>query len=221
LSGTVQLSDLAIQMTPGHRWAMIRHHFGIEAFGINAHIADEPGTTIITEHDEGQDGHEELYFVASGHATFTVEGDEIDAPAGTFVFVRDSAAKRTATADEAGTTIVIAGAKAGEAFTPSNWERQAPALVHFSAKEYDKALEVLQVLLAETPEDAAVLYNLACAESMRGNRKEALDYLSRSLAKDSQYRELAEKDSDLDGIRGDPAFVSAVAGQVDAGSKSS
>ena len=32
---------------------------------------------------------------SSGRATFTVNGDEIDAPAGTFVFVRDPAAKRT------------------------------------------------------------------------------------------------------------------------------
>jgi tetratricopeptide (TPR) repeat protein len=219
VSGTVKLSDLAIQMGSGPRWAMIRSHFGISAFGVNAYIADEPGLPIIGEHDElgvASGGHEELYFVGSGDATFTVDGDEIEAPAGTFVFVRDPAAKRKAVANEGGTTIVIVGAKPGEAFTPSNWERQAPALVHFSTKDYDKAVEALEDLRVETPEDPGVLYNLACAESLRGNKEQALEHLRRSVAIDPSFRELAQKDSDFDAIREDPEFASAVAGQPDA-----
>jgi tetratricopeptide (TPR) repeat protein len=221
VSGTVKLSDLAIQMGSGPRWAMVRSYFDISAFGVNAYVADEPGVSIIGEHDELSSGHEELYFVGNGHATFTVEGDEIDAPAGTFVFVRDPAAKRKAVAKEAGTTVVIAGAKPGEAFKPSNWERQAPALVHFSTKEYGKAIEALETLRAETPEDAGILYNLACAQSLSGDREQALEHLRRSVEIDGSFRELAEKDSDFDAIRDDPEFLSTVAGQPDAGGSSS
>ena len=86
----------------------------IRSFGVNAYVAEEPGVDVIGEHDEVDEGapqHEELYFVSEGHATFTVNGDEIDAPAGTFVFVRDPAATRKAVATEAGTTVLVIGSK--------------------------------------------------------------------------------------------------------------
>jgi tetratricopeptide (TPR) repeat protein len=224
MSGSVRLSDLALQIGSGPRWAMVRTHFGIQAFGVNAYVANEAGEDLVGEHDElGKRAghHEELYFIANGHATFTVNGDEIDAPAGTFVFVRDPAAKRSAIAKEAGTAVLIAGGKPGEAFTPSPWERNAPALAHLGTGDYDKAVEEFERLHAETPDDASVLYNLACAESLTGKRQEALGHLKRSLELDSDLRELAEKDSDLDAIRDDPEFASAVAGQPDAGGSSS
>lgn len=223
MSGTAHLSDLALQIGPA-RWAMVRTHFGIQAFGVNAWIAEEAGGQLIGEHDElgqGAGQHEELYFVSEGHATFTVNGDEIDAPAGTFVFVRDPAAKRSAVAKEAGTAVVVAGGKPGEAFTPSAWERNAPALAHFGTGEYDKAVEAFEQLLAETPDDSGVLYNLACAESLTGKREEALEHLKRAVELDPDFRAMAEKDSDFDAIRDDPEFASAIAGQPDAGGSSS
>jgi len=224
MSGTVKLSDLAIQVGSGPRWAMVRTHFGIGAFGVNAYVADAADMQLVGEHDEmgkraGQ--HEELYFIASGHATFTVNGEEIDAPAGTFVFVRDPTAKRGAVAKEAGTAVVIAGGKPGEAFTPSPWERNAPALKHFATKEYDKAVEAFEQLLEETPEDAGVLYNLACAESLAGKRDGALEHLERAVEIDPDFREPAKQDSDFDAIRDEARFRSAVAGKADAGSAGS
>jgi tetratricopeptide (TPR) repeat protein len=223
MSGTAKLTDMLIALGGGGKTAFVRTHFGISAFGINAFAAGD-GEDLVSEHDElGERAgkHEELYFVATGNATFTVNGDEIDAPAGTFVFVRDPAAKRSAVATEADTAVVVIGGRPGEAFTPSAWERNAPALAYFGSKEYDKALEAFEQLLAETPDDAGVLYNLACAESLTGKRREALDHLQRSLELDETFRELAEKDSDFDAIRDDPEFASVVAGKVDAGGSSS
>ena len=218
MSGSAHISDLAIQLGSGPRWAMVRIQFDIQSFGVNAYVADEAGVELIGEHDELGEraaGHEELYFIGSGHATFTVAGDEIDAPSGTFVFVRDPAAKRSAVATEAGTTVVCVGGKPGVAFTPSSWERNAPALVHFASKDYDKAIEVFRELLAETPDDAGVLYNLACAESLDGRRDDALEHLSRAVEQDESFRAFAGKDADFDPIREDPRF-SAIAGQADA-----
>ena len=65
----------------GDGWIPVRDHLGIGAFGTNAYRADEAGGRVISEHTELMAKHEELYIVVEGHATFTVGGDEIDAPA--------------------------------------------------------------------------------------------------------------------------------------------
>jgi tetratricopeptide (TPR) repeat protein len=148
--------------------------------------------------------------VLSGKATFTVDGQTVDGPAGTIVFVRDPAVQRKAVADEAGTRILAIGAKRGEAFVPSPWERSAPAFPFFASKEYDKAIEVLEAAHAEFPDDATVLYNLACAESMSGHTAEALDHLRQSAASGERFRELAKTDTDFDPIRGEPGFAEIV-----------
>ena len=69
-------------------WRPVRHHFGISSFGVNAWTAREAGDRIINEHEEAEpDADEELYLVLQGHATFELDGERVDAPAGTFVFV--------------------------------------------------------------------------------------------------------------------------------------
>ena len=93
----------------------VRHHFGITSFGVNAWTARDAGDRIINEHDESEpDSDEELYLVLRGHATFELDGERVDAPAGTLVFVRPGV-KRTAFAEEAGTTIVVLGGSPGKA----------------------------------------------------------------------------------------------------------
>jgi tetratricopeptide (TPR) repeat protein len=218
MSGSAHISDLTFKFPNNQSWAMVRTHFDIQSFGVNAYIAEAAGVEIVGEHDElGERSgkHEELYFVSSGHAAFTVNGDEIDAPAGTFVFVRDPAAKRKAIAQEAGTTIVIVGGKPGEAFTPSPWERTSEGLVHFANKDYEKAVEIYEGFLAETPGDAGFLYNLACAESLLGRKEDALEHLRQSVESDAVFKKNAIEDPDFDAIRDDPEF-SAITGQADA-----
>jgi tetratricopeptide (TPR) repeat protein len=217
VSGSAQISDLKFQFPTNQSWAMVRTHFDIRSFGVNAYVAEEPGVDVIGEHDEVGEGapqHEELYFVSEGHATFTVNGDEIDAPAGTFVFVRDPAATRKAVAKEAGTTVLIVGGKPGEAFTPSPWERNAEGLTLYSAGEYERAAETYERFLTETPGDARFLYNLACSEAQLGRNEQALAHLREAVEKAPHLKESAPNDSDLDPIRDEPEF-SAITGQVD------
>jgi tetratricopeptide (TPR) repeat protein len=208
--GTVALDEIeSPPLVNSARWAAIRGHFDIQSFGVNAWTADEAGQDIIGEHDEvsgGAAGHEELYIVMSGRATFTIGGESVEGRAGTIVFVRDPAAKRKAVAEEAGTRILAVGAKQGEAFVPSGWERSAPAFGFFASKEYDKAIEVLEAALAAHPDDGAVLYNLACAESMSGRTDVALERLRQSVEQGERFRELAATDTDFDPIRGEAEF---------------
>src|SRR3954449_1084746 len=89
-------------------WRPVRHHFGITSFGVNAWTAKEAGDRIINEHgeaDDDADSQEELYLVQQGRARFELDGEQVDAPAGTFVFA-PPAVKRTAFAEEPGTTVV-------------------------------------------------------------------------------------------------------------------
>jgi tetratricopeptide (TPR) repeat protein len=211
------LSEIEVEGAPASaRWSPVRMHFDISAFGVNAWTAREAGQTVIGEHTEDS-GHEELYFVASGHAAFTVAGDEIDAPTGTFVFVRDPKAKRKADATEAGTTVIALGGTPGKAFVPMNWERSGRALRHWATGDFEQAVAELSALKDQHPEEPGLVYNLACAESRSGRKDEALAHLLEAVELNDDFRELAEKDEDFDPIREDPRFASAVAGQADAG----
>lgn len=122
------LDDIQTVVEPefgSYEWKPVRHHFGVQSFGINANIAPNAGDWVVEEHTEVADSetrHEELYFVSSGHAVFVVDGEEVDAPAGTFVFVRDPSTRRGARATEAGTTVLAMGGEPGAAFTVSPWE---------------------------------------------------------------------------------------------------
>jgi hypothetical protein len=116
------IDDLASKQWP--HWIPIRHRFGIETFGMNAYRRNS-GEGLVPEHDEAASGAPELFYVATGHATFAVGGDEVDAPAGTCVWISDAAATRSATAKADDTLVLAIGAaKPGEAYSPSGWDTQ-------------------------------------------------------------------------------------------------
>jgi tetratricopeptide (TPR) repeat protein len=186
---------------------VIRQTLGIRAFGINAWTAAEDGQQVIGEHTEADGGleHEELYLVVSGHATFTLDGEEFDGPPGTLVHVPDPAVKRGATGTR-GTTILAVGAKPGAVFTPSPWERTAEALSYWPTEEWDKAIAVLEEHLEGTPESGVTHYNLACALARAGRRDEALARVREAVSLEDRFLELAQADDDLASIRDDPSF---------------
>jgi quercetin dioxygenase-like cupin family protein len=190
----------------GLTWRPVRRRFGIEAFGVNAYTAERAGQRVVEEHRESQNGHEELYFVAAGRATFTLEGDEVDAPAGTFVFV-EPGTLRGAVAAEGGTTIVAVGGRRGDAFTPSGWEWTFVANAYHRQGRVDEALATMRDGIERYPEAWQGHYNLACIEATTGRHDEALETLRRAaeIAPDEVAR-YASTDSDLDAIRDDPRF---------------
>jgi mannose-6-phosphate isomerase-like protein (cupin superfamily) len=125
------LSELPGRGTPGlAAWRAVRIHFGIRAFGVNAYVAEADGDELSPQHTEVDDSgtrHEELYFVASGHARFIIGGEALDAPTGTFVYVPDPAVARGASALETGTTLLAVGGEPGKSFEVSPWEKEYAA----------------------------------------------------------------------------------------------
>jgi hypothetical protein len=152
-------------------WKPIRKTLGVTAFGINAYTAANAGDEVVEEHDETALGHEEIYAVVVGHATFTVDGEDVDAPAGTLVYLDDPKQKRQAVAKEAGTTVLAIGGVPGK-HEISPWEYFFPALPAVEAGDYDTARAILEDGLREL-DHSALHYWLARVEALAGNEGRA------------------------------------------------
>jgi hypothetical protein len=185
-------------------WRPVRHHFGITSFGVNAWTGRDAGDRIINEHDESEE-NEELYVVQRGRARFELDGERVDAPAGTLVFARPGV-KRTAFAEEPETTIVALGGTPGEAYEPDGWELWAPLNPLYEAGAYAEVADRGSVLVEANPQYANLFYNVACCESLAGRPTGAIDHLRRAIDMSERLRALAKDDSDFDPIRDEPAF---------------
>lgn len=192
-------------------WRPVRHHLGITAFGVNSWTARDAGDRIINEHEEDDEGEEELYVVLKGRATFEVGDEKVDAPAGTLVFVPPGT-RRTAFAEEAATTVLAIGGVAGEAYEPTGWELWAPLGALYRAGDYAAAAEKGRQLAEAHPEYPAILYNLACCESLAGRTADAVEHLRQAIERSARFKDFAKGDSDFDPIREEPAFKALVGG---------
>ena len=110
--------------SPGTEWKPVRRFFDIGSFGTNLARATAAGDVLTHDHDEAEPRHEELFLIVSGHAVYRVGDEEIDAPAGTFLWVPDPATMRGVVAREPGTVMFVIGAERGAVFTPSDWDTE-------------------------------------------------------------------------------------------------
>ncbi|MFL5822753.1 MAG: TPR end-of-group domain-containing protein, partial [Solirubrobacteraceae bacterium] len=180
-------------------WRPVRLTLGIRAFGCNAYTAGEAGQDVVEPHTEDPKlAHEELYYVASGRARFTIDDQAYEAPAGTYVFVPDPTSHRHAVAEEPGTTVLSFGGP--PAFEPSAWEwafKAAPLLRTDPAR----AREILEEGLAVHPESASLRYNLACLEAVQGDSDAAVAALRTAIEMRPGLAESAREDEDLAALR--------------------
>ena len=191
----------------GFSWRPLRKALGTTAFGVNAYTADAGGEVIET-HDEtsaGAAGHEELYLVASGAATFRVDGDEVEAPAGTLLKVPPGT-RRGATATAPDTTVLVIGGVPGAAGPRTPFEYWYEAEPHYRSGDYARAVEIASEGLADWPEHPSLRYQLACYEALGGNREAAIEHLRIAFDRNPDTREWAAGDEDLASVRDDPAL---------------
>jgi mannose-6-phosphate isomerase-like protein (cupin superfamily) len=188
----------------------VREHLGIHAFGVNAFKPGEDGT-LINEHDESGSGQEELYIVLDGKATFEVDGETVDAPAGTLVFVRPES-RRKATGDG---TVLALGGTPGEAYQAIDWGEAWPfhrdSLIAYGGQRYADALDEVRRGLERMPDNAGLHYNYACFASLAGDTgDETFGHLQRSVELFPPFREQARRDDDFAAVRHDPRFEEAL-----------
>jgi hypothetical protein len=192
------------------RYMPVREHLGIHAFGITAYTPGEDGT-LINDHDETGSGQEELYIVLDGNATFEVDGETFDAPAGTYVSVPPES-RRKATGE--GTVLAI-GATPGEAYEALDWGEAWPfnneAMTAYGEKRYDDAVDAMRRGLEQLPDSAGLNYNYACFATLAGETgDETFARLRRSVELFPPFRKMARTDDDLIAVRDDPRFEEAL-----------
>lgn len=193
----LRIDELEPIAVAGIRWRPVRRTLGVTGFGVNAYSADA-GEQLIEEHDEigaGAGRHEELYVVLTGHATLTVDGETIDAPAGTLVFVPETDSRRAAVATANGTTALVVGGDTGSV-KPSAWEHYFAAQPAADAGEPQRAYEVAAAGLQDHPDNASLV----------GDSDRAIMHIARAFELDPSTREWAARDADLNGVRSDPRY---------------
>lgn len=188
------------------RYRPIRHQLGITAFGVTAWTSQAAGDLVIDEHDDGDPtADQELFLVLRGHAVFELDGERVDAPAGTLVSASPGT-KRTAVAEEAGTTVIAVEGTPGKRYEARGWELWSPVVPLYEAGEYAQVADRLRVLVEASPQYALLFYNLACCESRCGRVTDALAHLGSAIAMSEEFRGAAKDDPDLNPIREVPEF---------------
>jgi tetratricopeptide (TPR) repeat protein len=187
-------------------WRPVRRTLDVGAFGINAYVAPNAGDDVVEEHTEKTLGHEEVYLVLSGRATFTLDEETLDAPAGTAVFIRDPAVRRHARAAEPGTSVLAVGGPRGAPYENSAWEYSFAAERHRATGDYDAMAAEIASGLDQSPDNPSLLYDLGCAEALAGRLDDALERVSRALELRPDLAERAAKDPDLVEVRALPGW---------------
>ena len=191
------------------RFIPLREHLGIHSFGINAIKADEDGL-LINEHDEAG-GQEEVYVVLDGNATFEVDGETFEAPAGTFISVRPES-KRKATGDA---TVLALGGTVGEAYQGMDWGDAWPfhneSMDAYGEQRYADAAAAVRRGLEQFPDHGGLNYNYACFATLAGEvDDETFERLRRGVELFPPFRAQAREDDDLAAVRDDPRFEEAL-----------
>jgi tetratricopeptide (TPR) repeat protein len=189
-------------------YVQLRRELDIGSFSIFA-VEAEAGKDLVSERTTtgyGADRHEELFVIVRGAAKFAVDGEQVEAPQGTAIFVRDPEAKRKAKATEDGTTLLVIGGRRGEAWRPTPGEAMREFFPLYEAKDYEGALRVAEQVLDEYPGNGLAHYNIACAQSLLGRTEEAFEHLGAALGASPELLDNARKDEDFAAVRDDPRF---------------
>ncbi len=183
------LDEEAVPVLAGAiQWLPLRRRLGITAFGTNAYRATAAGDVVIEEHVESP-GQEEMYVVVTGRARFVVDGEELEAPAGTVVFVPSPEARRGAVALDGETVVLAVGGWPGGPYHSLPWEPIYLAQDAMRRGDWADAAATLDREAGEHRETAVVQYRLACCHAQLGDHERALGEVRRAIEINPAMRE--------------------------------
>ena len=179
------------------QWVPVRRRLGIGAFGANAYRAERAGDRVVEDHVESP-GQEELYVVVRGGARFTIGDEEVDAPAGTAVFVPRPEDRRGAVALEDDTIVLAVGGWLGRAYHSLPWEPIYLAQGAMRRGDWAEAAEILEREAGERINRPIIQFRIACCHAQAGAHEEALRALSRAIELEPTIRERAASEAQLE-----------------------
>jgi hypothetical protein len=165
--------------------------------------------------------------VTGRHTDYARTSDEADRKVHVFHFCPECGSTVFSTEpDEPGIVVVMVGAFADPEFPPPTeagygsrrhswvvlpsdiesdeaWEQLRPL---YDAGAYAEVADRGPELIAAHPDNAMLLYNVACCESLAGRTADAIEHLRAAIELNGDLRSLAAGDPDLDAMREDPAF---------------
>jgi quercetin dioxygenase-like cupin family protein len=182
-------------------WRPVRGALGTRIVGMGAYTAERAGQVVIGGHTEADDGlgHEEVYVVLRGRATFTLDGTEVDAPAGTFLAVIDPGVHRRAVAAEPDTAVLALGGP--PVFSPSDSEWIERARPHLRT-DPKRAIAILEDLRAVKPEGPVAEVAAAFLAIARGDEAGARAALGGLVTRRPDLLAVLADDEDLEGLLG-------------------
>jgi hypothetical protein len=194
----LELDEVERRPWPGTElaWHPLREALGARIIGMSAFTAERAGQEVVEGHKEteGGRGHEEVYVVLRGRASFELDGQELDAPAGTFVLVSDPSVYRRAVAAEPDTAVLALGGPPTFQPSASEWiERARPHLRSDPAR----ARRILDELRAARPDSVGVRIGDALFAVAQGNLAVAREELAAVLAEEPSLRVALAQDPDL------------------------
>jgi quercetin dioxygenase-like cupin family protein len=103
----------------GATWRLARKTLGAESFGFNV-VDIEPGGQI-PEHDHTGDNQEEVFIILDGHATVVTDGEEHDAPSGTFCRYAPEVRRTIRNNSDAEVRALLIGVPVDSGYTGMGW----------------------------------------------------------------------------------------------------
>lgn len=191
--------------TDGLRWIPVRRKLGIGAFGVNAYRADRAGDTVIEDHVESP-GQEELYVPISGRARFEIDGEHVEVPQGTAIFVPRPESRRHAVALENDTLVLAIGGWRDQAYHSLPWEPIYLAQASMLAGDWAGAVDTLEREAGEHRDTAIIRFRLACCHARLGEDSAALAELRRAIEINPEFRGRAESEDAFAALRRNDAW---------------